>query len=196
MYGGPPDSMNMPMGMPFVTKLKTKILLRMDYVLQCKDDESALNGWRLLCDDGIALVRLAIENGELDKLHNPDLWKDLAEKILLAWPPKTFEKTKVSRTGYGYQGEYDHYMVEVNREDLAFGLRSLEKEKYNVINSKLMEIWGDCYSIAMAVKYLDLEEQIEIPVNRDYGDRDITDGVSGRMLRRKTSQQSEPTLPR
>jgi hypothetical protein len=168
----------------------------MDYVLQCKDDESALNGWRLLCDDGIALVRLAVENGELDKLTQADMWKALAEKILVGWPPKTYEKTKILRTGYGYQGEFDHYMVEVNREDLAYALRSLEKEKYNVINSKLMETWGDCYSIAIAVRYFDPEEQIEIPVQRSfYSDKDISGELASRSGFTRP-QKDNPIQPR
>ena len=197
MYNPPADSMNIPTGTPFVTKLKTKILFRMDYIMQCKNDEESLNAWRLLCGDGITLVRLALNDGLIDTLPMKDYYQKLATSILDRWPPQTYEKTNLKIESNGrYRGNYDHYCVEVRAEDLEMGLRSLEKEKYNVIANKLMTLWGDCYSIAMVVGYLNLEEEIEIPVRREYGDKDITDGVSGRMLRRKTSQQSEPTPPR
>lgn len=164
MMNQPPDFMNLPQGTPYVTKLKSKILFRMDYVLQCQDDEAALNGWRLLCADGVMMVRLALEAGMLDDLNNSQIWKDLAEKIIGMWPLKTAEKTSVVRETEGYRCNYDHYSVEVRTYDLELGLRSLEREKYNVINSTLASIWGDCYAIAMAVGFLDLEEEIEIPV--------------------------------
>ncbi len=87
--------MNVSSGMPFVTKLKTKIIQTMDFVLQCENDERALNGWRLLCSHGVALVRMALNDGELDKptINDPAKWKALAEEIVQNWPPKTAEKT-------------------------------------------------------------------------------------------------------
>lgn len=196
MFNGPPDMMNVPQGTPFVTKLKTKILQAMDYVLQCRNDEEALNGWRLLCSHGVAMVRLAVEDDELQKLKKADHWMALADKILASWPPKTYEKTNLTMESNGYRGEYDHYCVEVRTPDLDLGLRSLEKEKYNVIANNLMGIWGDCYSIAQAVGYLNLEEEIEIPVARNYGDKDIAEDVRGRMLRRKPTPQDGLTPPR
>lgn len=169
MFNAPTNMMNMPQGMNFVTKLKTKILQAMDYVLQCRNDEEALNGWRLLCSHGVAMVRLAVEDDMFTKakLKNPDTWKALSEAILSEWPIKTFEKTDVVRETDGYRGLYDGYCVEVRSQDLDLGLRSLDKEKYNVIANKLMAFWGDCYSIALAVGYLNLEEEIEIPVKMD-----------------------------
>ena len=167
MHNHPIDYMNLPLGMQAVTKLKTKILLRMDYVLQCETDEKALNGWRLLCADGIALVRMALEEGAFDKLKNAESWKTMAQELIKKWPPKTFEKTEVVREGYGYRANYDGYCIEIRQNDLELGLRSLDKEKYNVINTTQMAFWGDCYSIIMVVGYLDLEEQIEIPVQMD-----------------------------
>lgn len=166
-FNGPIDSMHLQTGTPYVTKLKTKILYRMDFILQCKSDEESLNGWRLLCGDGVAMVRLAMDDGELEKTKNPIMWKNLATKILEAWPPQTFEKTNQIRETGGYRLEYDHYCVEVETQDLPYAQRTLEKEKYNVIANKLMGIWGDCYSIAMVVGYLNLEEEIEIPVRMD-----------------------------
>jgi len=156
--------MNVPASTPYVTKLKSKILFRMDYVLTCENDEMALNGWRLLCADGIALVRLAKEEGRLDELKNADFWNKLADEVIAKWPHKTAEKTSVVRETEGYRCKYDHYTVEVRSYDLPLGLDSLKGEKYNVINSALASIWGDCYSIAVAAEYLNLEEQIEIPV--------------------------------
>jgi len=150
--------------MPFVTKLKTKILQTMDFVLQCENDEKALNGWRLLCSHGVALVRMAINDKEFDKLDDPEKWKKLANDIVTNWPPKTAERTSLVPWGDRYSGHYDHYEVVINREDLELGIRSLEQEKYNVICSRLMKLWGDCYSIILAVNYLNLEEEIEIPV--------------------------------
>ena len=187
--GPPPDMMNLQMHTPFVTKLKTKILQCMDYVLQCRTDEEALNGWRLLCSHGVALVRLAVEEKRLEKLDGRDMWVKLAEEVLEKWPPKTFEKTSLTiESNDRYRGEYDHYCVELRSEDLDLGLRSLKDEKYNVINNGLMGLWGDCLSIAEAVGYLDIDETIEIPVSRAYGDKDIEDDVSGRLLRRRMPQ--------
>lgn len=197
MFNGPPDMMNVPQGTNFVTKLKTKILQTMDYVLQCRNDEEALNGWRLLCSHGVSLVRLAIEDDELQKLKKADRWMELADKILASWPPQTFEKTSwVIESNGRMAGNYDHYQVEVPQELLELGMRALEKEKYNVIVNKLTGLWGDCYSIAQAVGYLNLEEEIEIPVTRNYGDKDIADDVRGRMLRRKNVAQDGQTPPR
>lgn len=197
MYNPPPDIMNLQTGTPFVTKLKTKILFRMDYIMQCKSDEESLNAWRLLCGDGITLVRLALNDKELDRLPMKAYYQALANKVIESWPPQTFEKTNLKIESNGrYRGNYDHYCVELRAEDLDLGLRSLEKEKYNVIANKLMAMWGDCYSIAMAVGYLNLEEEIELPVKREYGDKDIADNVQGRMLRRKTSPPAELTPPR
>ena len=177
----PPDVMQLQQGASFVTKLKTKILLRMDYVLQCQGDEEALNGWRLLCGDGVALVRMAVEKRAFDQLDTPEPWIKLAESVLAKWPLKTAEKTSVVRETGCYRCEYDHYNVEVRKEDLELGLQSLKEEKFNVINSTLASIWGDCYSIILIVGYLDLEEQIELPVQRDYySDKDISSEMSSR----------------
>lgn len=174
--------MNIPTGTPYVTKLKSKILFLMDYVQQCRTDEEALNGWRLLCSHGVAMVRMAINDGALDKLENPDSWKALAKSILGNWPPRTAEKTTIKvESGGRYRGNYDHYCVEVNKEDLALGLESLNREKYNVINSGLMSTWGDCYSIALAVGYFDLEEQIEIPVQtQSFSDKTVREKIESR----------------
>lgn len=197
MYNGPPDMMNVPQGMPFVTKLKTKILQCMDYVLQCNNDEMALNAWRLLCTHGVALVRLAEEDDKFRELQLADKWRKLAEKVISEWPPKTYEKTSwVIESNGRMSGNYDHYAVEVPQELLELGMRALEKEKYNVIVNKLTGIWGDCYSIAQAVGYLNLEEEIEIPVSRNYGDKDIADDVRGRMLKRKPVSQDGQIQPR
>ena len=162
---GPTEMMNVPSSTPYVTKLKSKILFRMDYVLTCENDEAALNGWRLLCADGIVLVRMALEEGRLDELKNAKMWNKLAQDVIDKWPFETAEKTSVIMEGDGYRCEYDGYCVEMRNHDLELGLRSLEREKYNVINSALASIWGDCYSIAMVAEYLNLEEQIELPVH-------------------------------
>src|SRR4030042_1157394 len=162
---GPIDNMNVPTGTPFVTKLKTKILFTMDYVLQCETDERSRNGWRLLCTHGIALVRLALDEKKLEGFPETNEWLALAKKCLDAWPPKTYEKTSVVIESNGrYRGLYDHYSVEMQREDLELGMRSLKEEKNTVIVDKMMTLWGDCYSIGLAAGYLNLEEEIEIPV--------------------------------
>jgi hypothetical protein len=194
MYGGP-DIMNMPPGGQFVTKLKTKILVCMDYVLQCRNDEEAMNGWRLLCSHGVSLVRLALEEKRFDVLDDKDRWVALAESVIARWPPKTYEKTSVTiQSSDRYLGKYDHYSVQVQREDLDLGMRSLEKEKYNVINNTLMALWGDAYSCAQAARYLDIDETIEIPVRREYGDHDISDELASRSgsKRRLTDDQIRP----
>ena len=177
-----PNTIGLQMGTPFVTKLKTKILQCMDYVLICKTDEESLNGWRLLCSHGVALVRLAVEEGRLEKLEGKDMWLKLAEDVLEKWPPQTFEKTSLKIESSGrYRGMYDHYSVEIHREDLDLGLRSLRNEKYNVITNTLMGLWGDCLSIAEAAGYLDIDEQIEIPVDRRYySDKDVSSEMSSR----------------
>jgi hypothetical protein len=160
--------MSLPQGTNFVTKLKTKILYRMDYIMQCKNDEESLNAWRLLCGDGVTLVRLAMNDGLIKGLPMNDYYEKLAQKVIDSWPPQTFEKTNLKIESNGrYRGNYDHYCVELRAEDLELGLRSLEKEKYNVIANKLMAMWGDCYSIAMVVGFFDLNEEIEIPVKMD-----------------------------
>jgi hypothetical protein len=185
--------MQVPTGMPFVTKLKTKIIQAMDYVLTCENDEKALNGWRLLCTHGVALIRMAVNDGELDKLHEPEKWKELANEIISNWPPKTAEKTSLVPWGDRYRGQYDHYSVVVNREDLDLGRISLREEKYNVICSRLMKLWGDCYSIILVVNYLNLEEEIELPVTREYTGKSM-EGDTGQR-RQPKRQQSEVRLP-
>jgi hypothetical protein len=196
MFNGPPDSLNISTGTPFVTKLKTKILFRMDYIMQCKNDEESLNAWRLLCADGVSLVRLALNDGLIKDLPMSDYFQKLATGILNDWPPQTFEKTNLKiESNNRYRGNYDHYCVEVRAEDLDMGLRSLEKEKYNVIANKLMTLWGDCYSVALAVGFLDINEEIEIPVKREYGGGDISSELRSRRGPPRPVKDA-PTPPR
>lgn len=195
MWNAPSDMMHVPTGTPYVTKLKSKILFLMDYVQQCRTDEEALNGWRLLCTHGIALVRMALNDGALDKLEEPELWKALAKKVLDNWPPKTAEKTTIKvESGGRYRGNYDHYCVEVNKEDLQLGLDSLNREKYNVINANLMKLWGDCYSIALAVNYFNLDEEIEIPISpQAYTSKSMEQDTSSRRMPKRPSDQTSPS---
>jgi hypothetical protein len=196
MYSNPPEMMNVSSGMPFVTKLKTKIIQTMDFVLQCENDERALNGWRLLCSHGVALVRLAVNDGEFDKsaIKDPEKWKALADEIIKNWPPKTAEKTQLVPWGDRYSGHYDHYEVVINREDLQLGIESLKQEKYNVICSRLMKLWGDCYSIILVVNYLNIDEEIELPVTREYTGKSM-EGDTGQR-RQPKRQQSDQKPPR
>jgi len=183
MYNAPPDMMQVPTGMPFVTKLKTKIIQAMDYVLQCENDERALNGWRLLCSYGVAFVRMALNDGEFDRpeIKDPEKWKVLANEIINNWPPKTAEKTSIVPWGNRYRGQYDHYSVVVNREDIEVGRQSLREEKYNVICSRLMKLWGDCLSVLVVVGYFNLNEEIEIPVQMmSYTDKTLRDKIESR----------------
>lgn len=190
MWNPSPDMLNIPIGTPYVTKLKSKILFLMDYVQQCRTDEEALNGWRLLCAHGIALVRMAINDKLLDSLENPEKWKTLAESVLANWPPRTAEKTTIKvESGGRYRGNYDHYCVEVNKEDLQLGLESLNREKYNVINSGLMKTWGDCWSIALVVNFFTLNEEIEIPIRREYSDKSMEADTSQRRQPKRVANE-------
>jgi hypothetical protein len=168
MWNPPPDAHIVASGTPYVTKLRAKIIQTMDYILMCEDSEKAINGWELLCTHGYGLVRMAINDGKLNSLTNPETWKKLADQLINEWPPKTFEKTTIVPCADGrYKGSYDHYSVTVDREHIEHAQRSLEKESQNVIRSRLMKYWGECYAILLAVNYLNLEDEIAVPVQMD-----------------------------
>ena len=180
-------------GTTYVTKLRTKIVQAMDYVLQCDNDQMALNGWRQLCSHGFALVNLAHKEGKLEPLG--PVWIEMAELLLKEWPPKSSEATKTSVEGNRVRCNFDHFDVVVPVEHLQIGLDSLKRESDSCCCDRLMSYWGRCYSVILAVNYLNLEDEIEIPIQLDgrYTDKNLSSDTQSRRL---PQRQIGPTRPK
>ena len=168
MWSPPPEMGSVTPGTPYITTLRARIIQTMDYVLTCKDSEEAINAWEQLCCHGYALIKMGLALGDFDGLKNAEQLKESAQKLVDSWPPKSAEKTSITPCADGrYRAKYDSYVATVDREHIDQARQSLKEESQNVIRGRLMKFWGECYSYLLILNYLNLKDEIAVPVQMD-----------------------------
>lgn len=184
-----PDLAMLPPRTAMIQSLKTKVFQTLDWAMQCRSDEEALNAWRSMCAHGFSLVSLVVAEGALNDMDCELIdWKARVRLIFDKFDKlETHGKTKISRKPVGdttvYGAQFDGFESEAEPQDLPYMLDSLNRDKYNRVCTNLMRFWGLCESVILATGAIGLNEQLETPIStaRPYTERDIMSGIAERM---------------
>ncbi len=199
MSYGPDYNQGIPQQTSFVRKVKSKVFEMKDYIMRCPDSQSALNGWRLLCEFEYGMVMNIAEWDELPKSNGARDWPAYIEELRKEFEEmKTSEKTEIKVISTGvrdkYSVQWDSYIGEFAPQEFDRGIEVMDKEKYDAICHRLMQLCGKFEFVLFACNALKMEDEIETPKPLDtYTDEHLHGGIASRKVQEpRQDSQKQP----
>lgn len=188
---GPDYPQGIPQQATFVRKVKSKIFELKDYIMRCPDSQTALNGWRLLCEFEYGMVMNIAEWKEWPVEDGGRDWPAYVDGLRKEFEEmKTSEKTEIKVISTGvrdkYSVQWDTYIGEFAPQEFERGIEVMDKEKYDAIDHRLMQLCGKFEFVLFACNAIKMEDEIETPKPLDtYTDEQLHGGIASRKVAKR-----------
>lgn len=184
-----PHREGIPRETTFVRTVRSKIFEIKDYIMRCTSSQQSLNGWRLLCELEFGIVMDLASKKKLPANSVERNWNEYVDELGKEFNElKTSEKTVINCFRCGnertYHVQWDNYSGEFEPAEFIDGMKVLDREKYDAICHRLMQLAGKFEFVLFACNLLNIEDKIDVPVPLDqYTEEHLEEGVTSRKAR-------------
>jgi hypothetical protein len=185
----------MPQGIPqqtaMVRKVRTQIFHYKDYIMRCPDSQSALNGWRLLCEFEYGIIMDMTKRNKLPPNEPSMDWDKYVKDLEKEYDHlKTSQKTEIEISREGefefYSVQWDTYVGKFAPREFDRGVQIMDNEKYDSVCHDLMKLVGKFEFILFSCDALNLNDDIEVPLPMDsYSNEQLQAGIQSRKVRKR-----------